>query len=60
MLPKGKHIREAIEQEDNAISNDLLVISITSGSRVIINSIALIKPCHSSVNAYSPGYVISS
>jgi len=52
-LPSGRQIRAAMVAEVADILSDLPAISITSGSRDIINSIAFISPCHNSVNALS-------
>jgi hypothetical protein len=51
-LAIGMQIREASRAEVTEMISDLPAISITSGSSEAISSIALIKPCHISVNGF--------
>ena len=55
-LPSGKQIMEARRAEVTEIISDLPAISITSGSKVTISSIALSSPSHNSVNISAPEY----
>lgn len=58
-LASGRQMREAMRAEVTEIISDLPAISITSGSSDTMSSMALVRPCHISVNLLPP-YLCSS